>query len=58
MIKPTENFSWAYAIFTLIGLTILGFIFVAVASLFSGSEIQSFEGNVAVIPVKGVIMAD
>jgi len=58
MEKPKENFSWAYSIFTLIGLTILGFIIVVFASVFSSSDFESLEGNVAVIPIKGVIMAD
>lgn len=55
-IKP--NFRWGYAIFVLILLSILGFIAVGIISLFVGVDVESLSGNVALIPIKGIIVGD
>ncbi len=53
---PQQNFRWCYAIFVLLLLSILGFIAVGVLSLFVGIDVGSLSGNVALIPVHGVIL--
>ncbi len=50
------NFRWGYAIFVLIFLLMLGFIAVGIISLFAGIDVESLSGNVALIPVTGVII--
>jgi len=50
------SFRWGYAIFVLILLAILGFIAVGILSLFAGTDVGSLSGNVAVIPIEGVIL--
>lgn len=52
--KPT--FRWGYAIFVLLLLSILGFIAVGIISLFVGVDVESLSGNVALIPIEGVIV--
>ena len=52
---PQTNFRWGYAIFVLLLLGILGFIAVAIISLFD-SDVKNLNGNVAVIPIEGVIV--
>ena len=52
---PQQNFRWGYAIFVLLLLGILGFIAVAIISLFD-SDVKNLNGNVAVIPIEGVIV--
>src|SRR3989344_107452 len=54
MEKP---FRWGFAIFIVLLLGILGFIFVGILSLFVGVDVESLSGNVAVIPIHGVIVA-
>ena len=49
------NFKWGYAIFVLLLLSILGFISVGILSLFVGIDVESLSGNVALIPIEGVI---
>lgn len=49
--------NWPFVIMTLIFLTLLAFIFAGMVSLFSG-DVEDLGANVALIPVKGVIMAD
>ena len=56
MQKPEQNFRWGYAIFVLFLLSILGFIAVGVISLFSGVDVESLSGNVALIPIEGEIV--
>ena len=59
MEKPAQpSFRWGYAIFVLILLAILAFVAVAIISLFLGTDVESLNGNVALIPIKGVILAD
>ena len=53
---PQQNFRWGYAIFVLILLSILGFISVGIVSLFAGVNVESLSGNVALIPIHGVIL--
>ncbi len=50
------TFRWGYAIFVLFLLSILGFIAVGIISLFVGVDIESLSGNVALIPIEGVIL--
>jgi len=52
-----QKTNWGFIIMTVAFLTILAFIFTGFISLFT-SDIESFGGNVALIPVKGVIMGD
>lgn len=52
--QPT--FRWGYAIFVLLLLSILGFIAVGIISLFVGVDVESLSGNVALIPIEGVIV--
>ena len=59
MKKPQEKgFKWGYAIFVLVLIMALGFFLVGFISLFSGSDVESLSGNVALIPIKGVIVGD
>ena len=51
-----SSFRWGYAIFVLLLLSILGFIAVGILSLFVGVDVLSLSGNVALIPIHGVIM--
>ena len=53
---PEQKFRWGYAIFVLILLIVLGFIAVGVISLFVGVDVESLSGNVALIPIDGVIV--
>ncbi|HLC61193.1 MAG TPA: signal peptide peptidase SppA [Candidatus Nanoarchaeia archaeon] len=53
--KLHTNFRWGYAVFVIILLTVLGFIAVAILSLFAGIDFQSLGGNVALIPIEGEI---
>ena len=53
---PEPNFRWGYAIFVLLLLGILGFIAVGILSLFVGVDVTSLSGNVALIPIEGVIV--
>src|SRR3989338_5535031 len=54
MMEP--KFRWGYAIFVLFLLMIAGFIAVGMISLLSGVDVDSLEGNVAMIPIEGVIV--
>lgn len=51
-----QKFRWGYAIFVLVLLFVAGFIFVGIISLFSGIDVESLEGNVAMIPIEGIIV--
>ncbi|MBI2660341.1 signal peptide peptidase SppA [Candidatus Woesearchaeota archaeon] len=51
-----QEFRWGYAIFVLLLLSILGFISVGILSLFAGIDVESLTGNVAIIPIEGVIV--
>ena len=53
---PESNFRWGYAIFVLFLLSILGFIAVGIMSLFVGVDVESLNGNVALIPIDGIIL--
>ncbi len=53
--KNERKFSWSYALWIVILLSILGFFFAAVISLFSGDDVNSLGGNVALIPIHGII---
>lgn len=55
---PQANFRWGYAIFVLMLLAILGFIAVGIISLFAGVDVSSLGGNVALIPITGIILGD
>ncbi len=50
------QFRWGYAIFVLFLLSILGFIAVGIMSLFVGIDVESLSGNVALIPIDGIIL--
>ena len=50
------NFRWGYAIFVLLFLALLGFIAAGIISLFNGGDVESLSGNVAWIPIEGVIV--
>lgn len=49
------RFRWGYAIFVLFFLSMLGFIAVGIMSLFTGVDVESLGGNVALIPIDGII---
>src|SRR3989338_4632183 len=51
-----SNFRWGYSIFVLFFLAVLSFIAVGILSLFLGADAKSLSGNVAIIPIKGIIM--
>src|SRR3989338_8178751 len=51
------KFRWGYAIFVLLLLSVLGFIAVGIISVFVGVDVESLSGNVALIPIEGVIVA-
>src|SRR3989344_8186283 len=51
-----SSFKWGYAIFVLLTLTIIGFFTAGILSLFVGIDVESLSGNVAVIPIEGVII--
>ena len=58
-----NSFRWGYAIITaiiafaaLIMLIFLGIIFVGIASLFIGADVESLDGNVALISIDGIIL--
>ena len=53
---PEPSFRWGYGIFVLLLLSILGFIAVGILSLFVGVDVTSLSGNVALIPIEGVIV--
>ena len=57
MEKDTQqNFKWGYAIFVIILLSFLALIAAGAISLFSGKNVESLGGNVALIPIDGVIV--
>jgi len=56
--EDIREFTWGRAVFLLITLVAVGFILSIIMSLFIGSDVESLSGNVAVIPVKGVILGD
>ena len=56
MMKQEPSFRWGYAVFVLLMLTIIGFFAVGILSLFVGIDVESLSGNVAVIPIEGVIL--
>ncbi|MBI2542503.1 signal peptide peptidase SppA [Candidatus Woesearchaeota archaeon] len=51
-----SDFRWGYAIFVLLLLSILGFMAAGILSLFVGVNVNSLGGNVALIPIGGVIV--
>jgi len=53
---PQQNFKWGYAIFVLLLLALLGFIAVGMLSLFVGVDVESLRGNVALVPIDGIIL--
>src|SRR3989344_1616932 len=55
---PQLGFRWGYAIFALLLLSVLGLIAVGIISLFVGIDVESLSGNVALIPIQGVIVGD
>ena len=52
-----QKTNWGFVIMVVVFLTLLGFIFAGFVSLFT-SDIKTFGGNVALIPIKGLIIAD
>ena len=56
--EDTREFSWGKAFFLIITLIIIGFFLTIIMSIFMDSDIESMSGNVAVIPIKGVILGD
>ena len=54
--KPQQDFKWSYAIFVIILLSFLALVSVGTISLFSGANFESLGGNVALIPIDGVIL--
>ena len=55
--KQEPSFKWGYAIFVLALLIVLGFIAVGILSLFAGTDVERLSGNVAIIPIHGVILS-
>ena len=59
MEKDTEpKFKWRYAILVILALTFLSFIAVGILSVFAGVNVERLGGNVAIIPLKGVIVGE
>lgn len=56
--KEQKPRKWLFAIFVILFLMFIGFILVGFISLFIGFDVSAIEGNVAVIPVKGVILVE
>ena len=54
--KEESGFKWGYSIFVLLALAIAGFFAVGILSLFAGIDSESLSGNVALIPIEGVII--
>ncbi|MEK6983449.1 MAG: signal peptide peptidase SppA [Nanoarchaeota archaeon] len=54
--RMPPNFRWGYAIFVIVLLSALGFVAVGVLSLFVGIDVESLRGNVALIPIEGIIV--
>ena len=54
--KQEPGFRWGYAVFVLIILAVIGFFAAGILSLFVGVDVKSLSGNVAVIPIEGVIL--
>src|SRR3989338_3973037 len=50
------KFRWGYAILVLVLLLVTGFIAVGIISMFSGVDVESLEGNVAMIKIEGIIL--
>ncbi len=50
-----KKFRWGYAIFVLFMLFIFGFLIVGFLSIFVGMDVELLSGNVAVIPIEGII---
>lgn len=50
------NFRWGYAVFVVILLGFFGLIAVGIISLFVGVDVESLSGNVALIPIEGIIL--
>lgn len=55
--EKQEKSKWWQIIKVIIGLTIVGFLISMVLSLFTGSDFESLNGNVAVIDIPGTIVA-
>ncbi len=53
-----NEFTWGKAVYTLIMLVIAGFFLTIIISLFVDSDVELMSGNVAIIPIKGVILGD
>ncbi len=49
---------WGFIIFVLVALALVSFILAGIVSLFIGDTVETRAGNVALIPIKGVIMSD
>ena len=56
MKENEPSFRWGYAVFVLLLLSILGFVAVGILSLFVGVDVGSLSGNIALIPIHGVIL--
>ncbi len=54
--QPQQNFKWGYSVFIIIVLGFLALISAGIISLFSESNVESLGGNVALIPIDGVII--
>ena len=52
---PEKKFRWGYVILVLVILVALGFVAVGIISLFVGVDVHLLSGNVALIPIEGVI---
>jgi protease-4 len=48
---------WGFILAVMAFLTVLGFVFAGIVSLFA-PDIKTFGGNVALIPIKGIIITD
>ena len=55
---PKQKRKWPYIVFVLLLLWLLAIALSSVISLFTGTEGDSLTGNVALIPLKGVITGD
>lgn len=52
---PQQNFKWGYAIYVVFLLFFIGVIASVFISFFSGVDVESLSGNVAIISIEGII---
>lgn len=56
--EPQKELTFGRAIYLLVMLVIFSFFLTIMYYIFAGSDVESLSGNVALIPVKGIILGD